>query len=317
MKIEKWILGLLVALCLMGGLMPSVALAQDTNNDGYHDGDVAVINAIIDTNGLRWEKNDITGWNNTSSITWNDATPKRIRQLNLFDHSLTGTMNVGGLTNLQGLNCSDNSLTTLDVGGLTNLHELYCHNNKLTGLDVAGFTNLQGLFCYDNSLTGLDVSGLANLQILTCHNNSLASLDISGTVLLVALTLQDNPLTSFTNRQGYTLTANAGAGGSVSITDCSFDGRSVTLTATANPNHAFDRWTGSLTGSVNPVTFTLDSHMAVAASFFTQALSQPGAPPVTGDDALPGLWLGAAMLSIFGLAGSLAYSRRKRKAESE
>ncbi|RMG39073.1 MAG: right-handed parallel beta-helix repeat-containing protein, partial [Methanobacteriota archaeon] len=44
-------------------------------------------------------------------------------------------------------------------------------------------------------------------------------------------------------------------------------GTSVTLTANPQPNWHFVEWLGDVTGTDNPVTFSLDSNMAVTASF--------------------------------------------------
>tara|TARA_B100000579_G_scaffold169478_1_gene137985 strand:+ start:3155 stop:5284 length:2130 start_codon:yes stop_codon:yes gene_type:complete len=64
----------------------------------------------------------------------------------------------------------------------------------------------------------------------------------------------------------YTLTATAGAGGSVSPTSGSFNsGTEVTITATANSGYIFESWSNGSTE--NPITVTLNSNTSISASF--------------------------------------------------
>src|SRR5690554_3097901 len=79
------------------------------------------------------------------------------------------------------------------IKAFTNLETLDCGNNSLTSLDVSGLTNLKELYCNNNSLTSLDVSGLTNLGILECGNNSLYSIDIRNTPDLFWLNATSNP----------------------------------------------------------------------------------------------------------------------------
>ena len=102
----------------------------------YHPGDVNVINNIIMGNGLNWTPNTPAGW---TGCTWSDdATNKRIIELDITSKSLRGTLNVSGLEKLQQLLCYSNQLTELDIAGLTKLRYLYCNSNQLTALDLTG-----------------------------------------------------------------------------------------------------------------------------------------------------------------------------------
>ena len=176
----------------------------------YNPGDIAVINAIIDNNGLNWTKADPAdgsyvpsdwplNWGyptSGSGINWSgDATNKRIVELYINIQSLTGTLNVSGLANLQILSCSNDALTGLNVSGLTKLQDLICHNNALTELNVSGLTKLQTLGCSNNALTELNVSGLTNLQNLGCGGNALAELNVSDLTNLTGLSCTNNALT--------------------------------------------------------------------------------------------------------------------------
>ena len=171
----------------------------------YNPGDIAVINNIIANNGLNWTPctdpsgYSAPGWPTMGGVTWSsDATNKRITHLMIVSQSpkLTGTLDVGGLTNLSELFCHGNSLSALNVGGLTNLRNLWCYNNSLSALDVGGLTNLSELYCNNNSLSALDLSGLTSLQRLECFSNSLSDLDVGGLTNLTYLYCNNNSLSA-------------------------------------------------------------------------------------------------------------------------
>ena len=86
----------------------------------YNPGDIAVINAIIDNNGLNWTKAPEdgsaipVGW---TGIIWSDdPIDKRITRLDLYANGLSGEVDVSGLTEMEWLDCGCNELTMLDVG---------------------------------------------------------------------------------------------------------------------------------------------------------------------------------------------------------
>ncbi|MCC2878406.1 leucine-rich repeat domain-containing protein [Lachnoclostridium pacaense] len=172
---------------------------NDVNNDGYHDGDVAAINAIIKNNGLSSiSKDDPANWTG-KGIVWDTSSPKRIIKLTINSKGLSGKLDVSALTGLTSLNCANNNLTgTLDVGNLTLLTFLSCSGNQLTGtLDVGNLTLLTHLDCFDNQLTGtLDVGNLTGLTSLSCFDNQLTgTLDVGNLTLLTYLDCSGNQLT--------------------------------------------------------------------------------------------------------------------------
>lgn len=68
----------------------------------------------------------------------------------------------------------------------------------------------------------------------------------------------------------YTLTVNKVGPGNVTITPNQTQytcGSAVTLLATPNPNNYFAGWSGDMTGAQNPLTFTIEKHMIVTATF--------------------------------------------------
>lgn len=168
----------------------------DANNDGYHDGDVAAINAMIDANDLPLSKDNPAGWA-AGGVTWDESsTPKRITDLKLSEKGLTGEMDVSALTALTGLMCDGNQLTALNVTGLTALKELNCCKNSLKTLDVSSLTAMTGLRCERNKLATLTLSNqLTKLVYLDCSYNGLTALDVSGVTGLSYLDCSVNWLT--------------------------------------------------------------------------------------------------------------------------
>ena len=71
-------------------------------------------------------------------------------------------MDVSKNTELTGLSCSDNQLTTLDVSQNTALTTLYCSKNQLTALDVSKNTELGTLNCRGNQIKGEEMTRLVN-----------------------------------------------------------------------------------------------------------------------------------------------------------
>ncbi|MCR9288906.1 MAG: S8 family serine peptidase [Bacteroidetes bacterium] len=65
----------------------------------------------------------------------------------------------------------------------------------------------------------------------------------------------------------YTLTTNTNGNGSVSPGGTYNGGSSVTISATPDAGYQFDGWSGDLSGSTNPITFTISSNMNVTANF--------------------------------------------------
>jgi uncharacterized repeat protein (TIGR02543 family) len=71
-------------------------------------------------------------------------------------------------------------------------------------------------------------------------------------------------------QSGFTLTVNAGTGGSVtrSLNQTTYAaGTNVTLTAVPQTGYRFTGWSGGATGTTNPVTVTMNANVTVTASF--------------------------------------------------
>ncbi len=169
-----------LSLTLSGNTTVTARFIMKSDNE-YDPGDVAVINGIIDNNGLTWQKNNPGSWPTNASdspfLRWDDSgKQKRITYLSMFKAGLFGKLDVSSLTSLQKLYCYYNDLTGLDVTGLTSLEILSCSNNPLVRLDVVDLTSLKDLMCGNCSLNEMNLTGLTALKNLNCSNNSLDDL---------------------------------------------------------------------------------------------------------------------------------------------
>ena len=198
------VVSLLVMAVIVLGLFTALPTPAFAELGEYHAGDVAVINAIIENNGLAgygYAKDDPDNW---VFAEWNTNTPKRVETLFLSrveddPKPLVGLLDVSGLTYLRSLACSENALTALNLGGLTSLTYLGCDDNNITELDVSGLAALEILRCYSNNLTELNLSHLTALESLYCYGNNLTELNLSGLSSLNYVHCSDNNLTTLSS----------------------------------------------------------------------------------------------------------------------
>ncbi len=99
---------------------------------------------------------------------------------------------------------------------------------------------------------------------------------VTGATNLVTITMNgDKNITaafSLIPVPTYTLTANVSGNGSVTLDPQPVNGKYeegtvVTVTASPNAGSQFDNWSGAATGTVNPVTITMDGNKTVTANF--------------------------------------------------
>ena len=259
-------------------------VAMPMSNASPDPGNVAVINDIIENNGLTgYAKDDISNWN---FVIW-DTNDEYIVELDLSNKSLTGNLDLTGLTSLQYLGCYNNELTTLDLTGLTSLQELYCYDNQLTTLDLTGLTSLQELYCNDNQLTTLDVTGLTNLITLDCRNNPLRTLQLPDNP---GLSVWADPL----------LKRSSGSGtGSATIVDSN---RIIPQTPAQNTNQPQEQ-------TQNEVQQNVPQNQPEQ-----QEQTQP---PTSNEEQKENnnsliLMIGLAALIVLGVAGFVIYQRNKK-----
>jgi Leucine-rich repeat (LRR) protein len=83
--------------------------------------------------------------------------------------------------NLEGLNCSNNNLSTLNTQNNIKLKNLVCSNNMITVLNVN--PSLSILDCSYNKINVLDLTKNIGLIDLNCRYNNLTNLTFNGTSL--------------------------------------------------------------------------------------------------------------------------------------
>ena len=99
-------------------------------------------------------------------------------------------------TELERLDCSNNSISDLDIAGNQKLVYLDCSFNVLEKLDLSLNPNLENVDCSFNNITELNLKGADALYDLICEYNKLLSLDLSDNAQLDYLCADNNSLTS-------------------------------------------------------------------------------------------------------------------------
>lgn len=99
-------------------------------------------------------------------------------------YSLNG---IEKLTNLQTLDCSNNSITELDLTANTELTSVKCYTNSLVDLNIEGLEKLTYLDCHSNSLTNINTSSNPALSYYNCSSNNIKALDVSKNTKLESL----------------------------------------------------------------------------------------------------------------------------------
>ena len=166
---------------------------DDTDKKIIKNGqDVAALNAIIkEQKALSAEvSEDLDNF----QYEWNEE--GRLVSINWEYAKLKGNIRFSGLSTLQKLYCSYNSLEGLDVSACTSLQILKCCNNNLKEITISSCSSLTELYCYMNELTKLDLSSCSQLTQLYCYKNKLTELDVKSNTLLTILYCYSNNLTS-------------------------------------------------------------------------------------------------------------------------
>ena len=172
-----------IIVCLILTLA-TVANAQNINIPDalFKDRLINYHSPIIDTNG-----------DGEISVSEAQAFTGTLQISNWAISDLTG---IEYFTNITGLNCESNKLTTLNISNNTLLQYLNCFNNQnLTNLDVSNNTALTYLECSVTSLTSIDVSNNIALEDLRC-GSPLTSLDVSNNTALRILVVSKCQLTN-------------------------------------------------------------------------------------------------------------------------
>lgn len=195
MKKVKLMMITLSMMCLVGmsygqtTQIPDIMFETWLINNGYDSGapDGFVLTSNINTiYGLYlWGSNisDLTGIQDFSNLNYLDCGNNSISNLNITQNQ-----------NLTYLDCSNNQLGNLFLSINPNLTYLDCRSNQLINIDVTQNVNLTHLDCSYNQLSNLDVTQNTNLTDLYCGDNQLNSLNVTQNVNLTNLGCGDNQL---------------------------------------------------------------------------------------------------------------------------
>lgn len=236
--------------------------ADDRNNDGYHDGDVAVIQTIIQqspTLSASYSPDDPASWKDF--LYWTPIEEEnyinRVEKLQLSDNFV-----IDNITDVSG---------TLDVSGLSYLHTLWCHDNPgITDILLPSGSLMDYLNCTNTGISSLNVSDCPGLEVLYCHNTKLTMLDISKNPLISEVSLSNNPeLTWLITGKGE-FTFFAADGGEAAIEEYDPATGNLSLSVSAYPGYYPANHEGlpeNAQTDGNEITFPLTGYTHVIANF--------------------------------------------------
>lgn len=99
------------------------------------------------------------------------------------------------LTELRGLYCMDNQISTMDLSKNQQITGVWCSGNLFTSLDFSTNPTLEWVYCFDCNLTSLNVSENPKMSYIECNTNPLGKLDVSHNPVLEHLMCGDCGLT--------------------------------------------------------------------------------------------------------------------------
>ncbi len=128
---------------------------------------------------------DLTGIEAFTNITGLDCQKNQISSIDVTNNTV-----------LKTLICSENQLTSIDVSNNILLEEFRCSKNQLSTLNITNNMQLERFFCSQNQLTSLNVSQNTALLHFGCDDNQLTTIDISNNTSLISASFSTNALTA-------------------------------------------------------------------------------------------------------------------------
>ncbi|OJF77460.1 MAG: hypothetical protein BKP49_00240 [Treponema sp. CETP13] len=132
----------------------------------------------------KFYKGDDYEWDNSAIQLYQSLEIYRPKILNISNLGISDLTGIEEFSQLQGLICTNNTLTELDLSNNTKLQFLYCFKNNLTKLNLGNNASLKVLLCGNNNLEELDINATPALKVLDCSNNKFAKLTIQNCPLL-------------------------------------------------------------------------------------------------------------------------------------
>lgn len=185
-KTSKRVLSALTVCLFISLNLSTTILAQPISNDRITINEEISINERFfpDENFLNYIKTSNFDLNQDGKLNQEEIAKVTYIYVNMKQiKSLKG---IEYFTNLKYLYAEMNYIETLDISKNTNLVGVYCSNNKLTSIKLPNQdenNTLERLEIFANSLTELDLHNLKALKVLWVNDNKLTNLDLSDNLL--------------------------------------------------------------------------------------------------------------------------------------
>jgi len=270
----------------LSGMSNLETLALNTNEVS----DLSPLSGLDHLTSLNLHDNQISDVSPLSGLS-------NLEELILRINFISDISALSGLTNLDSLTLDSNKIGSISaLSGMSKLKFLRIGSNEISDLSpLSGLTDIEYLDAHKNEISNLSpLASLSNLDTLVLSNNQISDISPIGDFLsLSRLDLTDNPL----NQEAYDiylpqiaannpgiylkydppavgqrhLSISSGAGGSVvSPGEGEFiyaDDDSVRLEAVAEADFVFVGWSGTLSGTQNPLFITMDRDYEMRADF--------------------------------------------------
>jgi uncharacterized repeat protein (TIGR01451 family) len=137
----------------------------------------ALINANCATIGSDEELTDADS-NNDGEIQESEALV--VTSLRLYNQNISDLTGIESFSNLEGMDCSNNSLTTLNLNNFLSLGYLLCSNNNMTSLSLSNCFNLYRFDCDNNLMTSIDLSSTRVYKVYIRNNPNLTYINLKN-----------------------------------------------------------------------------------------------------------------------------------------
>ena len=91
---------------------------------------------------------------------------KAVREIDCSNSNVSNLTGIKYFTELEKLNCSNNSITALNIAGMNKLKDMDCSNNGMTSINVTSCSNLECLRIYNNSLSVINLDSAPSLRFI-------------------------------------------------------------------------------------------------------------------------------------------------------
>ena len=178
-----------------------------------------------------------------SAINTNGDSEIQVSEANAFTgaidvsfYNISDLTGIEAFTQLTGIDCSNNQLTSLDMSNNTALLFLWCANNQLTSLNITNNIYLQEIYCQNNQLSSIDVTNKPDLYGLGFGNNQINALDVSNNPALQNLDCPNNQISTLNLTNNSVLSQLRCQNNQLSSLDLHYNIQLTSLRCQNNPN---------------------------------------------------------------------------------